>query len=96
MTPLQMRQLEQSRIKSDLAALLGKSELTDEDRASMAALTARAEALEVEVRAAIIANPDTTIVVDGAGKPGVGGAAGPRQLGQDVGRDRRRRPRQRP
>ena len=66
MTPLQIRQLEQSKIKSDLAALLGKSELTDEDRASMATLTGRAEALEVEVRAAILASPDTTQVVDGA------------------------------
>ena len=66
MTPLQTRQLEQSKIKSDLAALLGKPELTDEDRASMATLTARAEALEVEVRAAILASPDNTQVVDGA------------------------------
>ena len=61
--------LEMSTKRESLNALLGADELSDEQRAEMGVLTTRMQQLEVEARAAILAEDETTItrtdVVDG-------------------------------
>lgn len=57
MTPLQRLQLEQSELREQVNALLGKDgERDDDERAELAKHTARLQALEPELRAAIVAN----------------------------------------
>ena len=53
--------IEQSKIREQISALLGKDELTDDDRTKLGELTTRMEQLEVEMRAAIVAEPGETI-----------------------------------
>ena len=64
--------LEMSTKRESLNALLGADELSDEQRAEMGVLTTRMQQLEVEARAAILAEDETTItrtdVVDGEGR----------------------------
>ena len=52
--------LEQSELRQRLNELLGKETLEDEERAELESKTGRAQEVEVELRAAIIAEPDTT------------------------------------
>ena len=61
MTPLQRLQLKQSETRQSLNVLLALDELTDEQRAEMATLTASMQNLEVETRAAIVAEVDPTV-----------------------------------
>ena len=61
MTPLQRLQLRQSETRSSLNALLLLDELDDEQRAEMATLTTSMQNLEVETRAAIVAEGDPTV-----------------------------------
>ncbi len=58
MTPLQRLQLEQSEKRQKLNELLAVEELTDEQRGEMEALTKRMGQIEVEIRAAIVAEAD--------------------------------------
>ena len=63
--------LQMSEHREAINGLLGKDELTDEQRAELAAKTARAQELETELRAAIIADPDpdpNTRTDDGEGR----------------------------
>ena len=55
MTARQRLELEQSEIRQRLNELLGKTELSSEERAELGEKTERAQALEVEMRAAIVA-----------------------------------------
>ena len=61
MTPLQRLQLRQSETRQSLNVLLALDELTDEQRAEMATLTTSMQNLEVETRAAIVAEGDPTV-----------------------------------
>ena len=61
MTPLQRLQIRQSETRESLNALLMLDDLTDEQRESLAELTASMQSGEVELRAAIAAEPDPTI-----------------------------------
>lgn len=58
MTALQRLQLEQSKTRERLNALLGQDELTDDERGELGTLTTRAQQIEVEMRAAIVAEPE--------------------------------------
>ena len=58
MTPAQRLQLEQSEKRQRINELLAQDELTDEQRAELDTLTKRMQALEVELRAAIVAEPE--------------------------------------
>ena len=58
MTALQRLQLEQSEIREKLAGLLAAESLSDEQRTQMETLTARAQQIEPEVRAALIAEAE--------------------------------------
>ena len=58
MTILQKLQLKQSEIRERLAALLGKADKTDEERAELRTLTTRAQEIETEIRAAMILDVD--------------------------------------
>ena len=53
--------LEMSTKRESLNALLGADELSDEQRAEMGVLTTRMQQLEVEARAAILAEDETTV-----------------------------------
>ena len=55
MTPRQKLQLEQSEKRQKINELLGKDELTDEERNELDILTKRMQQIEVEMRAAIVA-----------------------------------------
>ena len=55
MTTNQRLALEQSRIREKLNGLLGKEELAEEERGELDTLTERAQEIEVEIRAAIVA-----------------------------------------
>lgn len=61
MTATQRLLLEQSRLRERINSLLGESELSDEQRSEMDTATERAQALEGELRAAIVAEPEVTI-----------------------------------
>ena len=64
MTALQRLQLEQSRKRQRISELLGLGdELTDEQRAELDTITKRLEALEGELRAAIVAEGDGAAIV---------------------------------
>ena len=56
MTPRQRLELEQSEKRERINTLLGKDDLTDEERGELGTLTARLQAIEVEYRAAIVAD----------------------------------------
>ena len=59
MTPRQKLELEQSTIREKIAGVLNaEGDRTDEQRAELAQLTTRAEQLEVELRAAIVADSE--------------------------------------
>lgn len=60
MTPLQRLQLEQSEKRQKINDLLGKAELTEEERAELETLTKRMQEIEVETRAAIVADGQPT------------------------------------
>ena len=61
MTPLQRLQLKQSETRQSLNSLLALDELTDEQRDSLSELTTTMQQLEVETRAAIVAEVDPTV-----------------------------------
>ena len=61
MTPLQRLQLKQSETRQRLNELLGKDEISDDERGELATLTTRAQELEVELRAAVVASADPTV-----------------------------------
>ena len=61
MTPLQRLQLRASETRQSLNSLLALDELTEEQRAEMATLTTSMQNLEVETRAAIVAEGDPTV-----------------------------------
>ena len=52
--------VEQSELRQRLNELLGKADLTDQEREDLESKTGRAQELETELRAAILAEPDTT------------------------------------
>ncbi len=58
MTPRQKLQLEQSEKRQKINDLLGKDELTDDERNELDTLTKRMQQIEVEMRAAIVAEGD--------------------------------------
>ena len=58
MTILQKLQLKQSEIREAINALLGKDERSQDETAALEKLTGEAQGLEVELRAAIVAEPD--------------------------------------
>ena len=61
MTAKHRIQLEQSKLRETINRLLGLAEMTDEQRGELTTATERGTALEVELRAAIIAEPEVTI-----------------------------------
>ena len=61
MTLTQKIQLEQSKTRERINELLGTESRTDEQRAEMSTLTDRAQEIEVELRAAIVAEPEIKI-----------------------------------
>ena len=61
MTAKQRIQLEMSSLRQTINGLLGQTEMTDEQRGELTVATERGTALEVELRAAIIAEPEVTI-----------------------------------
>ena len=58
MTPAQRLQVEQSEKRQKINELLALDELSDEQRSELDTLTKRAQEIEVELRAAIVAEPD--------------------------------------
>ena len=60
MTPMQKIALQQSENRTAIAALLENPERGDAERAELATLTKRGQALEIEYRAALLAQPDDT------------------------------------
>ena len=69
MTRLQRLQLEASEKRQRLNDLLALDELSDEQRAELGTLTTRMQQVEVETRAAIVAEGDTTETRDLADAP---------------------------
>ena len=61
MTVTQRLLIEQSKLRQRLNELLGLDELSDEQRSEMDTATERAQALEGELRAAIVAEPEVVI-----------------------------------
>ena len=57
MTALQRLQIEQSEVRQRLNELLAEDKLTEEQRSELSTLTGRMQEIEVELRAAIIAEP---------------------------------------
>ena len=70
MTPLQRLQLEQSEKRQRLNELLGKDELSDDERGELDTVTKRAQQIEVEMRAAIVAEKPAELKPDGEDKGG--------------------------
>ena len=69
MTILQKLQLRQSEIREKLNMLLGRDERSENETAELESLTGEGQALEVELRAALIAEPDPQEVVTDTGDP---------------------------
>ena len=65
MTATQKLLLEQSKLRQRLNELLGMDELSDELRSEMDTATERAQALEGELRAAIVAEPEVVVTETG-------------------------------
>ena len=63
MTILQKLTLRQSEIREAINALLGKDERSQDETAALEKLTGEAQGLEVELRAALVAEPDPQEVV---------------------------------
>lgn len=61
MTKKQELLIEQSKLRERINALLSESELSDEQRSEMDKSTERAQALEVELRAAIVSEPEVRV-----------------------------------
>ena len=61
MTAKHRIQLEQSALRETINRLLGLAEMTDEQRGELTTATERGTALEVELRGAILAEPEVTI-----------------------------------
>ena len=61
MTLTQKIQLEQSKTRERINELLGIAERTDEQRAEMSTLTDRAQEIEIELRAALVSQPEIKI-----------------------------------
>lgn len=80
MTKRQKLQLEQSEKRQRLNELLGLDELTDEQRAELETLTKRMQQIEVEMRAAIVAEGEEEAEARGLFGPGDGESAEVRQL----------------
>ena len=69
MTILQKLQLKQSSVREGINSLLGHDSRTEEQDAELSTLTAEAQGLEVELRAALVASPDPQEVVTPTGDP---------------------------
>ena len=69
MTTLQRLQLRQSEIREKLNMLLGRDERSENETAELESLTGEGRALEVELRAALIAEDDPQEVVTDTGDP---------------------------
>ena len=75
MTTLQRLQLRQSEIREKLNMLLGRDERSENETAELESLTGEGRALEVELRAALIAEDDPLEVVTDTGDPETRGTA---------------------
>ena len=69
MTILQKLHLRQSEIREAINGLLGQAERSQEETAALEKLTGEAQGLEVELRAALVAEPDPQEVVTPTGDP---------------------------
>ena len=69
MTILQKLHVRQSEIREAINSLLGQAERSQEETAALEKLTGEAQGLEVELRAAIVAEPDPQEVVTPTGDP---------------------------
>ena len=69
MTILQKLQLRQSEIREKINELLGNDSRSEEQQAELEKLTGEGQGLEVELRAAIVAEPDPQEVVTATGDP---------------------------
>ena len=69
MTILQKLQLKQSEIREAINALLGKDERSQDETAALEKLTGEGQGLEVELRAAIVAEPDPETTITKTGDP---------------------------
>ena len=61
MTAKQRLLLEQSKLRETINRLLGEAELSEEQRGELDKATERAQALEIELRAAIVAEPEVRV-----------------------------------
>ena len=84
MTPRQKLQIEQSEKRQRLNELLALDELTDEQRGELDSLTKRAQQIEVELRAAIVAEGEGEAEARGMFGPGDGEAGETRRLLESV------------
>ena len=57
MTPLQKLELEQSELRAKLAGILEKDEKSDDDHAELEKLSKRMQAVGIEYRASLLAQP---------------------------------------
>ena len=69
MTVLQKLQLRQSEIREKINGLLGNDARTEDETAALEKLTGEGQALEVELRAALIAEPDPETTITNTGDP---------------------------
>ena len=69
MTTLQKLQIKQSSIREKINVLLGLETRTEDQDAELVTLTAEGQAIEPEIRAAIVAEPDPQEVVTDTGDP---------------------------
>ena len=69
MTTLQRLQLRQSEIREKLNMLLGRDERSENETAELESLTGEGQALEVELRAALIAEPDQETTITDTADP---------------------------
>ena len=84
MTPRQKLQIEQSEKRQKINELLGLDELSDEQRNNLDSLTKRAQQIEVELRAAIVAEGEAEAEARGMFGTGDGEAAETRRLLESV------------
>ena len=69
MTTLQKLQVRQSEIREKINGLLGNDARTEEQDAELVKLTAAGQAIEPEIRAALIAEPDPETTITNTGDP---------------------------
>jgi len=84
MTPRQKLQIEQSEKRQKINELLGLDDLSDEQRGELDTLTKRMQQIEVELRAAIVAEGEAEAEARGLFGPGDGEAAETRRLLESV------------